>query len=381
VDKDKNFFFLEMNTRLQVEHPVTEYITGVDLVEQMIQVAEGKPLSYTQDDIKINGWAMESRVYAEDPFRGFLPSIGTLEKYVEPFPGADDVRSDSGVREGSEIQVHYDPMICKLVTYGRDREESLQRMREALDSYVIHGVNHNIPFLRELCDHPKFISGDITTKFIEQEYPDGFQVPEMTNAVRDSLMTTSALLNGGSGEVVLTLENEEAEDMIVQGNVSGSSVTIDQSTFTNCSVDHSAETTLCTLTRDSDTEILQVWAANPVTHEKDGDATFGTRYTLQAKGHKYNVQLRTPQQEAEFQKLPKPPKIDKTKFFRSPMPGTLMSLKIKAGHVIKEGQEVCIVEAMKMQNVFTAKKGGVVKGVYAEENTMIKADDLIYDLE
>jgi len=370
-----------MNTRLQVEHPVTEYITGVDLVEQMIQVAEGKPLSYTQDDIGINGWAMESRVYAEDPFKGFLPSIGTLEKYCEPFPGADDVRSDSGVREGSEIQVHYDPMICKLVTYGRDREESLQRMREALDSYVIHGVNHNIPFLRELCDHPKFISGDITTKFIEQEYPDGFQVPKMTNAVRDSLMTTSVLLNGGSGDVVLTLENEEAEDMIVQGNVSGSTVTIDQSTFTNCSVDHSAETTLCTLKRDSDTEILQVWAANPVTHAKGGDATFGTRYTLQAKGHKYNVQLRTPQQEAELQKLPKPPKIDKTKFFRSPMPGTLMSFKIKAGDVIKEGQEVCLIEAMKMQNVFTAKKGGVVKGVYAEENTMIKADALIYDLE
>jgi len=381
VDKHKNFYFLEMNTRLQVEHPVTEYITGVDLVEQMIAVAEGKAISYTQDDIGINGWAIESRVYAEDPFKGFLPSIGTLEKYVEPFPGADDVRSDSGVREGSEIQVHYDPMICKLVTYGRDREESLQRMREALDSYVIHGVNHNIPFLRELCDHPKFISGDITTAFIEQEYPDGFCVPAMTDAVQNSLMLTSALLNGGSGDFVLTLEDEEADDVVVSGSVSGNTVTIGSSTFNTCGVDYSPETTLCTLSRDSETEILQVWGSTPVTHEKSGSSTFGTRYTLQAKGHKYNIQIRTPQEETEFQKLPKPPKIDKTKFFRSPMPGTLMSIKLKPGDVIKEGQEVCLIEAMKMQNVFTAKKGGVIKGVYVEENTMIKADDLIYDLE
>jgi len=381
VDKNKNFYFLEMNTRLQVEHPVTEYITGVDLVEQMIQVAEGKPLSYTQDDIGINGWAIESRVYAEDPFKGFLPSIGTLEKYNEPFPGADDVRSDSGVREGSEIQVHYDPMICKLVTYGRDREESLQRMREALDSYVIHGVKHNIPFLRELCDHPRFISGDITTKFIEEEYPDGFQVPEMTDEIRNSLMVTSALLNGGSGDFVLTLEDEEREDTILKASVSGSTVTVGDATFSGCSANFDPVTTLCTVAKNSDSEILQVWACEPVKHEKAGDATFGSRYTLQAKGHKYSIQIRTPEQETEFQKLPKPPKVDKTKFFHTPMPGTLMSIKLKAGDTIKVGQEVCIIEAMKMQNVFTAKKAGVVKGVYVEENTMIKADTLIYDLE
>jgi len=375
VDKYKNFYFLEMNTRLQVEHPVTEYITGVDLVEQMIQVAEGKPLSYTQNDIGINGWAFESRVYAEDPFKGFLPSIGTLEKYVEPFPGAEDVRSDSGVREGSAIQVHYDPMICKLVTYGRNREESLERMREALDSYVIHGVKHNIPFLRALCDHPKFISGDITTKFIEEEYPEGFQVPEMTPEVQNPLLITAALLSGRTGDLILTLE----EDTIISGSVNGSTVTVGSDSC-SCSIDYDSVTSICNVDMGGKSQILQLFDQAPVIHE-EATSSIGTAFTLLVKGHKYRVEVRSPAEEEEFQKLPKPEKVDFTKMLRSPMPGTLMSLKIKAGDIITQGQEVCIIEAMKMQNVFTAQKSGTVKAVYVEENKMLSADELIYELE
>lgn len=164
VDKHRNFYFLEMNTRLQVEHPVTECITGLDLVEHMIRVATGEPLSFGQADVKLEGWAFESRVYAEDPLRGFLPSIGRLVRYVEP--SGENIRVDSGVREASEISIHYDPMISKLVTYGATRNEALQKMREALDSYVIRGLTHNINFLRSLCDHPRFISGNINTNFI-----------------------------------------------------------------------------------------------------------------------------------------------------------------------------------------------------------------------
>lgn len=380
VDKHKNFFFLEMNTRLQVEHPVTEYITGVDLVEQMIHVAAGNPLPMKQEDIGINGWAIESRVYAEDPFKGFLPSIGTLEKYVEPYPGADDVRSDSGIREGAEISVHYDPMICKLITYGRDREESLQRMRDALDSYVIRGVNHNVAFLRELCDHPKFIEGNITTKFIEEEYPEGFQVPALTQDTINTILQTATCLNAaGSGKYVVTYY-EDDEEQPVTVEYSGDNIAMNGAS-TPCSVSYDKKTSLVQLTSGSKKEILQVFSSGPVTHADGGDNTFGTQFTLISKGHKYRVEVRTPEQEAEFQKLPKPVKIDYTKMLMSPMPGTLMSLKIKPGQQIEKGQEVCIIEAMKMQNVFTAQRSGTVKAVYVEENQMVSADQLIYDLE
>src|SRR5210317_1035582 len=178
VDGDKNFYFLEMNTRLQVEHPVTELITGVDLVEQMIRVANGEPLSITQDDVKLNGWAIENRLYAEDPYRGFLPSIGRLSRYRPPAEVAEAshvVRNDTGVYEGGEISMYYYPMIAKLCTWAPTREDAIERMRVALDSFEVEGIGHNLPFLSAVMDHPKFVSGDMTTAFIAEEYPDGFE--------------------------------------------------------------------------------------------------------------------------------------------------------------------------------------------------------------
>ncbi len=176
VDSQKNFYFLEMNTRLQVEHPITECITGVDLVQEMIRVAKGHKLNITQDDIKVNGWAIESRVYAEDPYKNFgLPSIGRLSSYVEPTQTLENVRCDSGIEEGSEISIHYDPMICKLVTYGPNRQAALDTMNKALDNYVIRGVTNNIPLLRDIITEEKFVSGKITTKYLYETYPDGFK--------------------------------------------------------------------------------------------------------------------------------------------------------------------------------------------------------------
>ena len=175
VDKHKNFYFLEMNTRLQVEHPITEYITGIDLVEQMIRIASGQHLQLRQPDVKIHGWAFESRIYAEDP-KLFLPSIGRLKKYLEPqstTPKAADVRCDSGIREGAEISIYYDPLICKLCTYGPDRDSALAKMREALDAYVIRGVTHNIPVIREVISQERFREGRITTKYLAEEFPHG----------------------------------------------------------------------------------------------------------------------------------------------------------------------------------------------------------------
>lgn len=174
VDEKRNFYFLEMNTRLQVEHPVTECITGIDLVQQMIRVAKGYSLNIQQNDVKVNGWALESRVYAEDPYKNFgLPSIGRLHRYIEPI-GLPGVRCDSGIEEGSEISIYYDPMICKLVTYGNSRDEAINRSITALDSYVIRGVTHNIPLLRDILTEEKFLKGDISTNYLPQVYGETF---------------------------------------------------------------------------------------------------------------------------------------------------------------------------------------------------------------
>uniref|UniRef100_A0A8C2HY51 Propionyl-CoA carboxylase subunit alpha n=1 Tax=Cyprinus carpio TaxID=7962 RepID=A0A8C2HY51_CYPCA len=206
VDSKKNFYFLEMNTRLQVEHPITECITGLDLVQQMISIAMGYKLQHKQSDIPINGWAIESRVYAEDPYKSFgLPSIGRLSQYQEPLD-LHNVRVDSGIEEGSDISIYYDPMISKLVTYGKTREEALKKMEEALDNYVIRDVTHNIPLLREIIVHPRFVSGDISTKFLPEVYPDGFKGHMLTAGERRELLATAAALY-----VAVEIDGEKVE--------------------------------------------------------------------------------------------------------------------------------------------------------------------------
>jgi len=194
VDSKKNFYFLEMNTRLQVEHPITECITGVDIVQEMIRVAKGHKLRFTQDDIKIKGWAFESRVYAEDPYKNFgLPSIGRLSSYVEP-TFIENVRCDSGIEEGSEISIFYDPMICKLVTYGDTRQQALDTMTAALDNYVIRGVTNNISLLRDIVTEEKFVKGDISTKYLSQVYPQGFKGKELSLKEESSLVAIAAIV-------------------------------------------------------------------------------------------------------------------------------------------------------------------------------------------
>ncbi len=194
VDKHKNFYFLEMNTRLQVEHPVTEYITGLDLVEQMIRVAAGQKLAFSQEQVQRKGWALECRVYAEDARRDFLPSIGTLKRYQEPDVSSGEVRCDSGITEGSQISIYYDPLISKLVTYGKDRNAAIDRMKEALDSYVIRGVTHNVDFLRTIMENRKFLSGDLSTAFIGQQFPDGFKGHTLTALQSTQLLVAAAAL-------------------------------------------------------------------------------------------------------------------------------------------------------------------------------------------
>lgn len=375
VDKNKKFYFLEMNTRLQVEHPVTEYITGVDLVEQMINVAAGKPLSITQNDIGITGWAIESRVYAEDPFKGFLPSIGKLHKYIEPLPFDSNVRSDSGIKEGSEISIYYDPMICKLICFGKDRKAALEKTREALDFYVIRGVNHNISFLRELCDHQKFIDGDITTQFIEEEYPEGFKRSDLSLETRNFLLIASSLLRlqyMKNNSFVITIDQNEdfwRWTINCKKKEKQTEFKIDDHTILG-SLEYDSLSTIAQVYFNGKKEILQVLENK----EKSS-------YVLQYKGHKYCLDVRTPSEEEEFQKLPKPIKIDYAKMLFAPMPGRIVGLTIKVGQKIEKDQEVCVIEAMKMQNVFKAMKTGVIKEINVNVGDMVDNDQLIYALE
>uniref|UniRef100_A0A8C3S9W3 Propionyl-CoA carboxylase alpha chain, mitochondrial n=1 Tax=Chelydra serpentina TaxID=8475 RepID=A0A8C3S9W3_CHESE len=314
VDSKKNFYFLEMNTRLQVEHPITECITGLDLVQEMIRVAKGYPLRHKQADIPINGWAVECRVYAEDPYKSFgLPSIGRLSQYQEPL----HVRVDSGIQEGSDISIYYDPMISKLITYGSDRAEALQRMEEALDNYVIRGVTHNIALLREVIIHPRFVQGNISTKFLPDVYPDGFKGLFSLKIFLCSCLVSQQVEVDGM-KLNVTNEWNLASPL--------SSVTID-----------GTHRTIQCLSRDAAGNI-----------------------SIQFLGTVYKLRILT-KLAAELSKyMPEKAVEDTTSILRSPMPGAVVAVSVKPGDLVSEGQEICVIEAMKMQNSLIAAKSGKV---------------------
>uniref|UniRef100_A0A665VHQ4 Propionyl-CoA carboxylase alpha chain, mitochondrial n=1 Tax=Echeneis naucrates TaxID=173247 RepID=A0A665VHQ4_ECHNA len=332
VDSKKNFYFLEMNTRLQVEHPITECITGLDLVEQMIRVAKGYRLQHKQEDIPINGWAIESRIYAEDPYKSFgLPSIGRLSEYQEPLNLKNvSVRVDSGIEEGSDISIYYDPMISKLVTYGATRGEALARMEDALDNYVIRGVTHNISLLREIITHPRFISGDISTNFLPEVYPDGFKGHQLEAGKRRELLASAAALY-----VTVQLRSQKAPLLPP-----------------SCLFHKGA----C-LTRDASGKINLQY--------------LGTMVSLVLS--KLAAQLNSYMPE----KVPE----DTSSILRSPMPGTVVAMSVKPGDTVAEGQEICVIEAMKMQNSLTAVKQAKVKSVQCKPGETVGEGDLLVELE
>uniref|UniRef100_A0A8C3S7I2 Propionyl-CoA carboxylase alpha chain, mitochondrial n=1 Tax=Chelydra serpentina TaxID=8475 RepID=A0A8C3S7I2_CHESE len=349
VDSKKNFYFLEMNTRLQVEHPITECITGLDLVQEMIRVAKGYPLRHKQADIPINGWAVECRVYAEDPYKSFgLPSIGRLSQYQEPLH-VSNVRVDSGIQEGSDISIYYDPMISKLITYGSDRAEALQRMEEALDNYVIRGVTHNIALLREVIIHPRFVQGNISTKFLPDVYPDGFKGHKLTDLEKRELLAIATSL------YVSCLVSQQVEVDGMKLNVTNewnlasplSSVTID-----------GTHRTIQCLSRDAAGNI-----------------------SIQFLGTVYKLRILT-KLAAELSKyMPEKAVEDTTSILRSPMPGAVVAVSVKPGDLVSEGQEICVIEAMKMQNSLIAAKSGKVKAVHCKAGETVGEGDLLVELE
>jgi len=379
--QDKSFFFLEMNTRLQVEHPVTELITGVDLVEQMIRSAWGEQLAIKQDDLSINGWAIESRIYAEDPYRGFLPSIGRLVRYEQPEEGDQGdytVRNDSGVREGDEISMFYDPMIAKLCAWGETREDAVRGMARALEDTHLAGLGHNVPFLAAVMDQERFQSGQLSTSYIKDEFPDGFHGLAPTAEQVKILIASAVAMNeviaeqdGDPSERTdwtvlidktayeVEVGYDEAEDLIVA--IDGEEVSLSE-------IEWRPGLSLFKAVLDDDAFTAEVKRA------ADG-------FDIRHRAARARVRVLRPDVAHLYALLPEKQAADTSKLVLSPMPGLVVDIPVVEGQEVKSGETVAIIEAMKMQNILKAERDGKVKAVKAMAGDPVAADDVLVEFE
>ncbi|TMU92246.1 acetyl-CoA carboxylase biotin carboxylase subunit [Brucella haematophila] len=390
VDGSRNFYFLEMNTRLQVEHPVTELITGIDLVEEMIRVAAGEKLRFGQADVKLNGWAMESRLYAEDPYRNFLPSIGRLTRYRPPVEGRREdgtvIRNDTGVFEGGEISMYYDPMIAKLCSWGPDRLAAIDAMGNALDAFEVEGIGHNLPFLSAVMDHQRFRAGALTTAFIAEEYPDGFA--GVTPSEDDA-----RLLAAVAAHINLTVVTRDGQ---ISGRLSGQDVKPGNDWVVKIG-DHLVPVRLAdgeggatvNFADGGDLTIASDW------HPGNQLATFtvggkpvsvkvaraGSGWRLRWRGMDLTAHVRKPR-VAELAKL-MPVKLppDTSKMLLCPMPGVITSILAEEGVTVEAGQPLATVEAMKMENVLRAERRATVKRIAVKAGESLAVDELIMEFE
>jgi propionyl-CoA carboxylase alpha chain len=386
--QDRSFYFLEMNTRLQVEHPVTELVTGVDLVEEMIRSAAGEPLRLKQDDVKLSGWAVESRVYAEDPTRGFLPSTGRLTRYRPPAEGTHHgvtVRNDTGVFEGGEISIHYDPMIAKLVTHANDRLGAIDAQASALDAFVIDGIRHNIPFLSALMQHPRWRAGQLSTGFIAEEFPDGFHplTPEGETELR--LAGAAALIDHTLNERKRRISGQlrepeqvrfELKRVVALGNrrialeielkKAGVALAFADGRRVEVHSDWKPGDPLWRGTIDGAHIAVQ---ARPILNG----------YALSHAGIAVDARVYT-RREAELAALMIERKdVDGSRFLRCPMPGLIKAIAVKVGQEVKAGEQLCVVEAMKMENVLIAERDATVKAILVKEGDSLAVDAVIME--
>jgi len=385
VDTDRNFYFLEMNTRLQVEHPVTEMITGLDLIEEMIHIAAGEKIKHKQSDIGINGWSMEARIYAENPFREFLPSTGRVTRYMEPI-GSPNVRVDSGVYEGGEVSIFYDPMISKLVTWSEDRNSSIDRMHEALDQYLIDGVTTNIPFLSALFSDSNFRAGDFSTNFIEHHYPQGFSRSQPTETeqlhqhvaaavTRFLLRQRSAAISGTmrptapatSLPLVVIDKDQQIQFTVTQLDDTNFELTNDTKTI-KVTTDWKPSAAAFNARIDGQNVILQ-WKR-----------TF-TGYEISNSRQVAELQVMSPRAASKFHLMPQRKEVDTSSLLLSPMPGLLIDVMVKEGDVVSAGDSLAIVEAMKMENVLKAERNGTVAKIVATAGSTLDVDQIILEFE
>jgi len=392
--QDKSFFFLEMNTRLQVEHPVTELITGIDLVEQMIRVAAGEKLALRQADIKLSGWAVESRIYAEDPYRNFLPSIGRLVRYRPPaerIVGDITLRNDTGVTEGGEISMYYDPMIAKLVTHAPTRLAAIEAQAEALDAFHIDGIQHNIPFLTALMQHPRWRAGKLSTGFIKEEFPDGFKPRKPDGEVKDMLAAVAAAIDhiGNmrrreiSQQMTATSTVRFAASRVVMLGAEQQRVHVEGGFGAPVRVTLLAESGEAT----TSLEVMSGWwPGEPVWTGTVGGKSASVQvkpiangFELQLKGVSVPVRVYT-EREAELALLmPAKAAADTSKLLLCPMPGLIKAISVAVGQDVKAGEPLCTVEAMKMENILKAERDGTVKKINAKAGDSLAVDAVIME--
>lgn len=383
---DKDFYFLEMNTRLQVEHPVTELITGLDLVEQMIRVASGEKLPLTQNEVTFTGWAMEARVYAEDPYRGFLPSIGRLVRCQPPREG-DGIRLDTGVREGDEISLFYDPMIAKLIGYGDDRLEAINTLEAALDRYLIEGLQTNIPFVAAVLAQERFREGRLTTKYIEEEFPDGFSGAEATDAEKRILAASAAYTHAlfsrraahASGRIdgekvakrknwVVILEGEDFPVSVDLGESGEAKVSFGEGGPLDFKTGWKPGHPLFEGALDGEDFAIEM-------HDR------AEGYVMRLGGVKARALVCTPRVAELHSILPEPDAGDSAKIVECPMPGLVVSIEVEEGQDVKAGEPIAIVEAMKMENIIRAETDGKIKSIPVKAGDTVAADDALAEFE
>jgi len=390
VDGDRNFYFLEMNTRLQVEHPVTELITGIDLVEEMIRVAAGEKLRIGQDDVKLNGWAIESRLYAEDPFRNFLPSIGRLSRYRPPHEGKLEngtvIRNDTGVFEGGEISMYYDPMIAKLCAWAPDRAGAVDAMSAALDDFEVEGIGHNLPFLSAVMEHPRFRDGRLTTAFIAEEWPEGFEGVAPDADVARKLAAVAAFVNLRS----------QKRDILISGGMDNHRRAIGRDwvvTFADelfeCHVREEGGKVLVSIGEGKALAVQSDWLPGKShAHFVVDGQTVGVKvdrvnssWRLRWRGIDVKAHVRTPRVAELARLMPEKLPPDTSKMLLCPMPGVITSIAVKAGDEVQDGQALATVEAMKMENVLRAERRGIVKTVAVEAGASLAVDEMILEFE
>jgi propionyl-CoA carboxylase alpha chain len=394
VGKDQSFYFLEMNTRLQVEHPVTESITGIDLVEMMIRVAAGEKLPFQQADIPRRGWAIECRINAEDPFRNFLPSTGRLVRYLPPpasmeaampVPEGGGVRVDTGVYEGGEIPMYYDSMIAKLIVHGLDRDDAIARMREALNAFVIRGVSSNIPFQAALLAHPKFVSGDFNTGFIAEHYAQGFRAEDVAHDNPDFLVVLAAAANRRYRERAARISGQLAGHGAVVGDQFVVVVKGERGAHDHVPVSICDRGTMVLTVGGREYAIESDWKFGGI---RATGSCNGRPFTAQVERHglwirvehngrRIDAQVMSARAAELLRKMPFKAPPDMSKFLLSPMPGLLVDVSVKAGQTVQAGERLAVIEAMKMENILTAAQDGTVAQILASKGESLAVDQPI----
>jgi propionyl-CoA carboxylase alpha chain len=384
----KSFYFLEMNTRLQVEHPVTEEVTGLDLVEQMIRVAAGEKLAFTQEDVKLNGWAVETRVYAEDPYRGFLPSTGRLTRYTRPAQVRDEgvrVRVDDGVTEGSEISMFYDPMVAKLITWGPTREAAIDAQVAALDAFELDGIGDNVDFLSALMQHPRFRSGDITTNFIAEEYPDGFHGAPADKQLLSDIAVIGGMIGAISEERAAGIDHQLGPPVVP----SCERVVIVDGEQHRVRIKPYQGGTLAVLDGGELIDVIGRWSPGQrlLSVSIDGRSRTvqvrreGRGFVLTTRGASHKVQALPPHVAELSKHMIEKPAPDLSRLLLAPMPGLLTRLDVAVGDKVEPGQPVAVMEAMKMENILRAPKAATVKATPVKAGESVAVDQVIVEFE